>query len=68
MEAHYLSAHQLGNKSRGAKHRKLFGKYLNEKLTLFYTELNDAFNSQLGEELRITWERQLHLKYKPEFA
>lgn len=67
IETHYLSSYNLGNLSRGAKHRKLFGKYLNQDLTIFYTKLDDPFSSQIGEELRNTIERLLHLKYNPEF-
>lgn len=68
IESHFLSSRKLDNLSRGEKHRTLFGKYLNEELTIFYTELDDLYNSQIGEELRITLERLLHLKYKPEFT
>ena len=68
IESHYLSSHNLGHHSRGDKHRALFGKYLNEELTMFYTKLDDPFSSRIGEELRITIERLLHLKYKPTFS
>jgi hypothetical protein len=67
IESHYLSSHNLGNLTRGEKQRKLFGKYLKDDLIIYYTELNDEYDSQIGEELRLTIERQLHLKYKPEF-
>lgn len=67
LESHFLSSQNLDNLNRGAKHRKLFGKYLEENLSIFYKELDDTFHSQIGEELRITIERLLHLKYKPEF-
>lgn len=67
LESHFLSSQNLDNLSRGAKHRRLFGKYLEENLTIFYKELDDTFHSQIGEELRTTIERLLHLKYKPEF-
>lgn len=67
LESHFLSSQNLDNLSRGAKHRKLFGKYLDDNLTIFYKELDDTFHSQIGEELRTTIERLLHLKYKPEF-
>ncbi len=67
LESHFLSANNIGNHSRGEKQRKLFGKYLTEELTVFYTKMDDTFSSQIGEELRNTLERLLHLKYKPEF-
>lgn len=67
IESHWISSQNLGNLTRGEKHRKLFSKYYENDLTLYFTNLDDEFNSQLGEELRKTVENLLHLKYKPEF-
>lgn len=68
IESHFLSSQNLDNLSRGAKHRALFSKYLENNLTIYYQELDDTFHSQIGEELRFTIERLLHLKYNPEFV
>ena len=57
----------LNNKSRGYKHRILFGENGNERLTVFFLKVDDRFNSRIGEETRKIIENILHLKYKPKF-
>lgn len=67
MEHHWKTSQGLNNKSRGPKHRILFGQHVYDKLTVFCIKVDDKFNSRIGEEIRKIIENILHLKYKPTF-
>lgn len=67
IEHHWKTSQGLNNESRGQKHKILFRKHGNDKLTVFYIKVDDKFNSRIGEEIRKILENILHLKYKPKF-
>jgi len=65
--AHYKSAHLKIIPKRGKKHKKLFNRYINDRLDVYHICIDDKYESKTGELFRKTIEGMLQLKYEPEF-